>query len=64
MIKVTHPSGQASYLAASAIVSITDAGASSQWHGIKSYVKLFDSKVLECQETAAEIIDMVQKESK
>lgn len=30
------------------ILKIEEAGASSQWHGIKSFVKLFDGTTIEC----------------
>ena len=45
MIKLTTPTGTTRYVAPTA----------SQWHGIKSYVKLFDGTVIECRETAEEI---------
>ena len=55
MIKLTTPTGTTRYVAPTAIASIAEAGAGSQWHGIKSYVKLFDGTVIECRETAEEI---------
>lgn len=55
MIKITDSNGMANYLAAAAIASVTEAGTSSQWHGIKSYVRLFDGRVLEAVESAAQI---------
>ena len=55
MIKLTDINGHTRYVAASAIASVTEAGASSQWHGIKSIVKLFDGLVIECQQTADDV---------
>lgn len=58
MIRLTSPNSSGStahYLAPQAIARITEAGASSQWHGIRSIVRTFDGEVLECSETAREI---------
>jgi len=41
------------------IARITEAGVSSQWHGIRSFVRLFDGAVLECSEVAADIAEQV-----
>lgn len=51
------------HVAASNIARITEAGASSQWHGIRAIVKLFDGDVLEVEETASEVRAMVDKEN-
>jgi hypothetical protein len=56
MIKVTNIEGHAVYFAPDAIAQITEAGASSQWHGIRAYVKTFDGKTIEARETAREIL--------
>lgn len=63
MIKLTSPKGTTQYVAPSAIALITEAGNSSQWHGIRAYVKLFDGKTIECSETADEIALQIGKES-
>jgi hypothetical protein len=55
MIVVTDINGRTIYLAPEAIASITEAGTSSQWHGIRAIVKTFDGQLLECRETAEQI---------
>ncbi|MFY1875587.1 hypothetical protein ACOTF3_04290 [Achromobacter xylosoxidans] len=55
MIKVTDSRGAAIYLAADAIASIQQAGASSAWHGIRAYVRTFCGKTYEVQQDASEI---------
>ena len=62
MIKISAPLGKTTYLHQDAIASITEAGTSSQWHGIKCYVKCFDGTVLECGDTAKEVAEMIAKE--
>ena len=62
MIRLTTPNSSGCvthYLAPSAIARITEAGPSSQWHGIRAYVRTFDGKVLECSETADWIAQQV-----
>lgn len=64
MIKLTSQtsSGYISHLVApSAIACITEASTSSQWHGIRAYVKLFDGKVIEVCETMDHIEAMIAK---
>lgn len=58
MIRLTSPNSSGyttHYLAPQAIARVTEAGTSSQWHGIRSIVRTFDGAVLECSETAHEI---------
>ena len=58
MIRLTTPSSngyETHYVAPANIARITEAGTSSQWHGIRSLVRLFDGAVLECSEVAADI---------
>lgn len=55
MIKLTQHNGAAIYLAPEAIARITEAGASSQWHGIRSIVTTFDKQTLELQDRADDI---------
>lgn len=64
MIRLTSPnsSGYAThYLHPQAIARVTEAGVSSQWHGIRSIVRTFDGAVLECSETAHEINAAIAK---
>lgn len=62
MIEITNPLGKRTYLATAAIASVTEAGTSSQWHGIKCHVKCFDGTVLECRDTARQIAEKIAKE--
>lgn len=55
MIQLTGINRNAIHLAPAAIASVTEAGASSQWHGICSIVRTFDGQVLEVRERAADI---------
>lgn len=64
MIRLTSPNssgGTTHYLHPQAIARVTEAGASSQWHGIKSIVRTFDGETLECSETAHEINAAIAK---
>jgi hypothetical protein len=56
MIEVTDCSGHRHYLAPAAIASVSEAGTSSQWHGIRSYVRLFDGRVIEARETVEKVV--------
>ena len=55
MIKLTDRDGRAHYLAPDNITRLTEAGASSQWHGIRTFVKTRDGVTLEVQERVDEI---------
>ncbi|MNR32531.1 hypothetical protein D3C85_1501250 [compost metagenome] len=55
MIKLTNAQGQTIYLAPGAIASIQGADASSAWHGIHSYVRTFDGKTFELQQTPDQV---------
>lgn len=50
------------YVSAQNIARITEADTSSQWHGIRSVVRLHDGGLLECGETADAIYKAVEKE--
>lgn len=63
MIKIQDTNGQTHYLAAAAIASIAEAGTSSQWHGTRAIVRLFDGCVIEARDTAEEIAARIAKES-
>jgi NTP pyrophosphatase (non-canonical NTP hydrolase) len=67
MIRLTSPTGngyETHFIAPTAIARITEAGVSSQWHGIRSFVKLFDCTTLECSEVASDIAKQVAQEQK
>ena len=62
MIEIHAYSGATHYLAPTAIARIEQACPSSQWHGIKSVVHLFDGKSIECVQPAAEVRRLVEAE--
>lgn len=55
MIRVTTPDGRAQLLHPDAVASISEAGPSSQWHGIRAYIHLFNDRTLEVQETLQQV---------
>lgn len=59
MIKLTDYNGRDHYLAPAAIARVTEAGVSSQWHGIRSIVRMFDGETVEVRETPDEIARQV-----
>lgn len=59
MIKLTDREGRSHYLAPDNIARITEAGASSQWHGIRAFVKTHDGVTLEVQESADQIAALI-----
>ena len=52
MICIQNYRGQYSYVSPDAVASITEAGTSSKWHGIHSFVTLFDGRLIESGEDA------------
>lgn len=63
MIEVTDYGGHRHYLAPAAIASVSEAGVSSQWHGIRSHVRMFDGRTIEARETVGEITARLAKEA-
>lgn len=55
MIKITDINGRSHFLSPNDIARITEAGVSSQWHGISAFVKTMDGCTIEARETAVEI---------
>lgn len=62
MIELTDINGHTHYIAADNICRVTEAGVSSQWHGVRSYVKLFDGATVECQQDAKTVATRVAAE--
>lgn len=60
MITVRDSTGRYHYLAAAAIARVTEAPASSQWHGIRAFVTTFDGQTIESSEVAADIARNVE----
>lgn len=55
MIKLTDYNGRDHYLAPAAIARVTEAGVSSQWHGVRAIVRTFEGETLEVRESAKDI---------
>lgn len=62
MIELRDPNGARHIVSAAAIARIVEAGPSSQWHGIRSVVHLFDGKVIEVQEECALIRRLIEEQ--
>lgn len=63
-IKVFDVSGRAHLISPKNIVRISEAATSSQWHGIRSFVKMTDGVTLECGDTVKEIEERLEQEEK
>lgn len=63
MIEVTDCGGRRHYLAPAAIASVSEAGTSSQWQGIRSRVRMFDGRTIEARDTVDEIAARLAKEA-
>lgn len=63
MIRLTTQQG-AHFVNLENIARISEAGVSSQWHGIRSFLKLFDGTTLECHETASDIAKQISDAAK
>ncbi|EKT4504136.1 hypothetical protein [Pseudomonas juntendi] len=61
MITLTGINRNAIHLAPAAIASVTEAGASSQWHGICAIVRTFDGQVLEVRQRADDIVQQIKE---
>lgn len=61
MIQLTGINRNAIHLAPTAVASVTEAGASSQWHGICAIVRTFDGQVLEVRERADYIVRQIKE---
>lgn len=59
MIRLTDINGLTHYLAPQTIASITEAGTSSQWHGIRAFVRTTDGKTIEACDRTDEIINRI-----
>lgn len=59
MIRLTAFDGQSHWVAPAAVASVTEASASSQWHGVKAIVRLFDGTLIEAQDEAKRIAERI-----
>ena len=62
MIRVTDYKGATHYVAPLHIVHIKEASTSSQWHGIRSIVKLDTGEVIESSDRADELFTAISFE--
>lgn len=60
MLTLFDASGQRLLLHKDAVAQVTEAGPSSQWHGIRAFIKTFDGRTLEVRESITEIADMLR----
>lgn len=61
MICIQNYRGQYSYVSPDAVASITEAGTNSKWHGIRSFVTLFDGRLIESCEDAELIAERIDE---
>ncbi|WP_422847593.1 hypothetical protein ACOYR4_18430 [Acidovorax sp. M14] len=59
MIRLIDINGLTHYIAPQSIAKIIEAGTSSQWHGIRAYVRTTNGETIEARETADQIAMMV-----
>jgi hypothetical protein len=59
VIKLTDTNGLDVYLAERSVTSIREAPTSSQWHGVKSFVRTDEGNLIECQQDAKQIANML-----
>ena len=60
MIEVTDCNGHRHLLNPDGIVRVSEAGTSSQWHGIRSYIVTMHGKTIECQQSVQEVQKLLQ----
>nr|WP_180317981.1 hypothetical protein [Delftia acidovorans] len=60
MIEVTDRNGSKHLLNPDGIVRVSEAGASCQWHGIRSYIETMRGTTIECQQSVQEVRKLLQ----
>ena len=60
MIEVTDSNGRKHLLNPDAIVRVSEAETSSQWHGIRSYIETMHGRTIECQQSVQEVRKLLQ----
>ena len=63
MIELNDINGRRIFLAPSAIAVIHEAGPSAQWHGVRAFIKTFDGRTIEVQETAQQVAKLMTTNS-
>lgn len=56
-----HTRDQTHWLHPDAVARISEAGASSQWHGIRCFVRLFDGTLLESTDTHEVLLGLIDR---
>lgn len=59
MITISDIDGRKHYLHPDAIARISEAGASSAWHGIRSIVHMFDCRLIEARELPTDLAQQI-----
>ena len=59
MIRIDDSSGKAHYVAVGSIAHFQEAATSSQWHGIRSIVRLVDGTIIEAQDSCERILTAI-----
>ena len=60
MIEVTDRNGRRHLLNPDGIVRVSEAGASSQWHGTRSFIETMHGSTIECQQSVQEVQKLLQ----
>lgn len=62
MIRITDSNGHAHLVNAQGILQVQEASPGSHWHGVRSYVRLFDGRTIEARETINEVSELIAQE--
>lgn len=62
MLKLTNAYGATVYVAVGNVCRVDTAGTSSQWHGTRSFVRMFDGGTIECGQDADTVARMIEAE--
>lgn len=60
MIEVTDRNGLTHLLHPDGIVRVSEAGPSSQWHGVRSYIETTLGTTIDCQQSVQEVRSRLQ----
>lgn len=63
MISLTDHDGRVRLINPTGILSVTEAGVSSRWHGIAAFVKLLDGTTIEARETVDQIAAALEQDN-
>lgn len=60
MIEVTDRNGRRHLVNPDGIVRVSEAAASSQWHGTRSFIETMHGSTIECQQSVQEVSRLLQ----